>query len=218
MTIIPKQIGWSQESNLLWSVLKELNKLGGAISNLVLQTKPKYKVFTALLTQSGTSYGPPNIFSGPVTQGVTYTLLGVSNVSDFSNVGGPAAEFAVDGMHFIATATLEPNNYGGGGLIYDTGAPVATILENTIGNVWFVYLGVGNYACYSSTPVFTFNKTTLNSEIFYNNNNDYMMAMISNIGDFDVQSVVFSTTRITGSEYPEDNALQNTFFEIRIYN
>ena len=216
MSVIPKQIGWSEESNLLWNVLKELNKLGGAISNLSLQTKPKYKVFTALLTQSGTSSGPLNIFSGPVTQGVTYVLLGVSNASDFSNVGGPAAGFAVDGMYFIATATLEPNNYGGGGLIFDKGAPVATILENTIGNVWFTYDTTGTYTCQSNN-LFISNKTFVNIPSVGSKNSDAedLPVIVTNLVN---NNRISFLTALLGTGTTFDGALYNSPIEIRIYN
>ena len=47
MAILSKQIGWSQESNLLWEILKQLNKLAG----LLKSSSSSYKVYTALLTQ-----------------------------------------------------------------------------------------------------------------------------------------------------------------------
>lgn len=46
---ISKQIGWSNESNLLYQILKQLTRLTSVMFNL----KPKYKVFTALVTQTG---------------------------------------------------------------------------------------------------------------------------------------------------------------------
>jgi hypothetical protein len=49
MAQISRQIGWSQESNLLYQILKQLNKL----TSILFGLKPKYKVYTALLTQSG---------------------------------------------------------------------------------------------------------------------------------------------------------------------
>lgn len=50
MAIPNKQIGWSQESNLLWEILAKLQRLVGVIAKV----KP-YKVYTAFLTQSGTN-------------------------------------------------------------------------------------------------------------------------------------------------------------------
>jgi hypothetical protein len=48
---ISKQIGWGTESNILYEILKELKRLKSTIFGL----KPKYKVYTALLSQSGTN-------------------------------------------------------------------------------------------------------------------------------------------------------------------
>jgi len=47
-----------------------------------------YKVFTALLTQSGGD-DPQDLCLGAVTKGVTYTIDGTGMNADFSNVGGP---------------------------------------------------------------------------------------------------------------------------------
>lgn len=48
--MISRQIGWSNESNLLYQILKQLTKL----TSIIFGLKPKYKVYTALLTQTGT--------------------------------------------------------------------------------------------------------------------------------------------------------------------
>lgn len=120
-------------------------------SNLT-NTKP-YKVYTALLTQSGVD-NQQNITSGILTKGVTYRIE--SGDGDYSNVGAPNNN---EYTYFVATADAEPTTWGLLGLSYNTGAPVVTVLENTIGNVWFTYDGVGNYSIYSD-GLFTENKTT----------------------------------------------------------
>jgi hypothetical protein len=128
--------------------------LAGAISveDLVTQLTPTptYKVFTALLTQSGGD-DPQTIDSGSLIIGATYQNNG--NLGDFTNVGAPNNN---DGTYWIATGTT-PNNWGEG-VYYNTGAPVATVLENTIGNIWFTYVGVGNYFL-NSNGLFIENKT-----------------------------------------------------------
>jgi hypothetical protein len=145
---ISKQIGWSQESNLLYQILKQLNKL----TSIIFGLKPKYKVFTALVTQTGDS-NLDGLSSGPVTKGVTYNIAGSDG--DFSNVGAPNNN---DGTFFIATNNETPNSYGSGSLKFNTGAPVVTVLENTIGNIWFVYAGTGSYEIFSN-GLFTYYKT-----------------------------------------------------------
>ncbi len=122
-----------------------------------------YKVFTALLTQSGGD-SPSAISSDaiqPLTIGVTYMISQNELEGDFTNVGAPNNNV---GTYFIATGTT-PTSWGtnpSAGVVeltYNTGAPVATVLENTIGNVWFTYGSVGAYMA-NSDGLFTSNKTT----------------------------------------------------------
>ena len=105
---------------------------------------PPYKVYTALLTQSGGD-SLQQLYSGAVTKGVTYRIK-ETTTGDFSNVGAPNNNV---NTIFVATNDEVPNNYSGGGLAYNTGAPVVTVLENTIGNIWFTYNDVGYYSARS---------------------------------------------------------------------
>jgi len=115
-----------------------------------------YKVFTALLTQSGgdDTFG---LNSGSLIVGVTYSIENVGRENfDFTNVGAPNN---IPGTWFIATGTT-PNSWGTGGnvdalLAFNTGAPVVTILENTIGNVWFSYNFDELWAIANCTNAFT---------------------------------------------------------------
>ena len=106
---------------------------------------PKYKVYTALLTQSGgddivSLYAPNNL-----TIGITYTIHDPGIGADFTNVGAPNN---LESTQFVATGTT-PNSWGNIGsdavLQYNTGAPVVTVLENTIGNIWFEFSYDGVY-------------------------------------------------------------------------
>jgi hypothetical protein len=154
MSIPNKQIGWSNESNLLWYILKQLNKLTSVISKISGGGyTPPYKVYSALLTQSGTS------------------------------------------------------------------APVATVLENTIGNIWFTYIGNGNYSI-NSNGLFTQNKTSLlaenwkihtfwqsNLSIDYNNPSSLIM--------------ITTVPTIVGGAFTNvatNDRMVNTSIEIRVYN
>jgi hypothetical protein len=114
---------------------------------------PKYKVYTALLTQSGGD-DFQSIGSGPLTIGVTYQIISEGANDDFTNVGAPNNTV---GTFFVATGTT-PNYFDGGELEYNTGAPVVTVLENTIGNIWFNYLGIGQYQIFSDN-LFTLDKS-----------------------------------------------------------
>jgi hypothetical protein len=53
--MITRQIGWSNESNLLYQILKQITRLSSIIFSLRQEATPKYKVYTALVKQSGTT-------------------------------------------------------------------------------------------------------------------------------------------------------------------
>lgn len=113
----------------------------------VTNTVRPYKVFTALLTQNGTSF-LVNATSGLLIVGVSYNIDTYEAGDDFSNVGGPGLgqQGEWDGYWFIATGITPTNWNNSSSLDYNDGAPVATVLENTIGNIWFEYISVGTYA------------------------------------------------------------------------
>jgi hypothetical protein len=69
MSIISKQIGWSQESNLLYEILKQLNKLTGLF-------KPKYKVYTATITQTGLNPPVATVFQDDFNGAFTFLYNG----------------------------------------------------------------------------------------------------------------------------------------------
>ena len=146
MSVPNRQIGWSNESNLLWNISKQLERLTGVTFTSLSALAPTYKVYTALLTQSGVD-DPISIDTGTLTIGVTYFIDEVFDNSgaDFINVGAPNNNV---GTYFVATGTI-PNSWGEVGsettLIYNTGAPVATVLENTIGNIYWTYNNSGEY-------------------------------------------------------------------------
>jgi hypothetical protein len=205
MAIQNRQIGWSQESNLLWQILKQINKLTSVIFGLKEAATPKYKVYTALLTQSGED-DPLTLSSGAVTKGVTYYITDASD-GDFSNVGAPSND---DSTWFVAINDEVPNNYGSALLSYNTGAPVVTVLENTIGNIWFEYVSSGNYRM-SSNELFTLGKSwSVIGPSDLINNLLYQQIFFNNIYEYDIAT--FSEGNLTNS------LLFNTPIEIRVYN
>jgi hypothetical protein len=129
----------------------EINKNGGL----------PYKVYTALLTQSGGS-DLQTISSGDLTIGVTYFINSSNNDGDFTNVGAPNND---PGTYFVATGTT-PNTWGTyGDLKYNTGAPVVTVLENTIGNIWFTFNNTGSFHIISN-GLFSSTSSTLFGSFF----------------------------------------------------
>lgn len=168
-----------------------------------------YKVFTALLTQSGGNT-PLSISGGTATIGVTYEIQDNSGGGyDFTNIGAPNN---ISGTSFIATGTT-PNSWGDGQLNYNTGTPVATVLENTIGNVWFTYDDVGSYLASGDFPI---NKT---------------YAVISNMGQIPADNILItsyilqdalylttSSSSFSGASVYANDILLTTPIEIRVYN
>jgi hypothetical protein len=178
----------------------------------VTDTVRPYQVFTALITQSGGDDFVQQT-SGPVQKGVTYYIDGGTiGLTDFSNVGGQFQTESTGGYYFIATIDGTPNEYGEASADYNTGAPVATVLENTIGDIWFTYTDVGDYAI-NSNALFTGNKTVQ----FINNSllSDEGLLSISNDGN--TNNLIYLSS--TDSEPARINdAFNNTPIEIRVYN
>ena len=174
-----------------------------------------YKVYTALLTQSGGD-DPQSIDSGAVTKGITYMVDGTSSDADFSNVGGPKYDGVtpINGTYFVAINNDVPNNYSDGQLIYNTGAPVVTVLENTIGNIWFTYIQDGYYRA-NSIDGFTLDKTFCQGITETAEDGTGLIVITVRSNDIDTVNI-YSTNPIT--EVPFNGALLNTPIEIRVYN
>jgi hypothetical protein len=209
MASVSRQIGWSQESNLLYQILKQITRL----TSIIFGLKPKYKVYTALLTQSGTS-NPQSITSGELTIGVTYLIpsrvLPGAPDWDFTNVGASNNNV---GTYFVATGTT-PNAWGiYGELEYNTGAPVAIVLENTIGNIWFEYVSAGEYTV-NSNDLFIEDKTAIDIDAFsYLNVGNY--SFIANSTLFPENT--FNITTTSAGAATDDLLLKNRL-EIKVYN
>ena len=181
----------------------EINKNGGL----------PYKVYTALLTQNGGD-NPLSIDTGLLTIGVTYMIATSFTGDDFSNVGGPKITFDDEGIgtYFIATGTTPANWTNETEFEYNTGAPVVTVLENTIGDIWFTYNQFGIYGV-NSNNLFTDNKTFFLSQITTDNTPSPISIIIS-VGN---NYTIILKTLLNGSG-TEDSYLLNTPIEIRVYN
>ena len=187
------------------------NLSGQTINNQQLQP---YKVFTALLTQSG-GKDYLNLSEGKLTIGVTYLIYDLEGVvgADFTNVGAPNNNV---GTYFVATGTTPiwgTNPIGVGVLQYNPGAPVVTVLENTIGNIWFTYNSNGNYSM-NSIGLLPSYSTWGVADCATDNNLTIQPVYINVDGQGpDVLYVV-----VAGGDDFGDNVLRNTPIEIRVYN
>ena len=221
MAAIPsRQIGWSTEDNLLWQISKQLERLtqvtGNSVSTTTTTTTlPVHQVFTALLTQSGGD-NLIDIVSGDLVIGTTYQIFNDGGegaiTADFTNVGAPNNNY---NTFFIATGTT-PNNWGvDTGLRYNTGAPVATVLENTIGNVWISWDNVGTYTI-TSNGLFTVDKSWTPTIQIFNDTAGLRDGEICEIRQASSNQYFITTYDQTGA--PVDSKLLNTPIEIRVYN
>ena len=169
-----------------------------------------YSVFTALLTQSGGD-NFENASDDPLEIGVTYLITNNSDgTADFTNLGAPNNNV---GTYFISTGTT-PNSWGtefAGNLSYNHGAPKPIILENTIGNIWFIFIGDGLYRLYTSSPL-PLDKTF--ATIVNNSANETSLARYG--VTIDGGGAVIITFDNTLSD--QNNQLLNTPIEIRVYN
>jgi hypothetical protein len=164
MAIPSRQIGWGTEDNLLWQISKQLEQLTnvtakGCTTTTTTTTLPAYRVYTALLSQTGGD-GPTAVIDLPLVLGLSYQIIDNDGyTADFTNVGAPNND---PGTFFSATGTT-PTSWGVntlGELRFNTGAPTAVVLENTLGNISFEYRGPGTYRCWSDN-LFTVDKTTV---------------------------------------------------------
>jgi hypothetical protein len=192
------------------SVLERLVTLERKIKDLyckVFDLKPKYKVFTALLTQDGVDNQLP-LIDEPLTIGVTYKIGDqAGGIWDFTNVGAPNNDIDT---YFVATGAT-PNSWGNGTLIYNPAAPTAIVLANTIGNIWFTYNGIGNYLLNSflELPISTF------TYIGDNIGKAGVKILINSIAS---PTVEIQISVLTTGDVGNDSQLINTPIEIRVYN
>ncbi len=171
---------------------------------------PTYKVYTALLIQFGTS-NILGIQSGALVIGVTYTINDYISGDDFTNVGAPLNQ---TGVSFVATGTI-PNDWSGASeLIYDEGAPVVKVLENTIGNIWWTYTNPGIYSA-NSSGLFTTDKTYMDCKNIFGNQwdknifEDYEESGFPNYVTIKNYNILLSAT---------EDGMDVSRIEIRVYN
>ena len=179
-----------------------------AIAQEVNNISPKplsYKVYTAVLSQSGGD-NKKTIGEGmPLVAGVRYECgpTAIYGSWDFSNVGGPMYPKT---YAFTATASVEPNSWAGvSSLSYNTGAPIATVLENNLGDIYWTYDSTGFYTGHSG-GAFTENKS------FALISSSTMGAIVTNISVYDNSNVLIVAS---DSEGYRENFI--AYVEIRVY-
>jgi hypothetical protein len=143
MAIQNRQIGWSQESNLLWQILKQINKLTSVIFDL----KPKYKVYTALLSQSGTASPTATVLENTTGANITFSRLSAGQYEIISDV----LVFTVGKTFCIVTNNnSSTSTYIAGGGMYDETQGLIQAFDNTFAQIDFncnngIYLEIRVY-------------------------------------------------------------------------
>lgn len=172
-----------------------------------------YQVFTALLTQSGgddlkimKGDGSGDISSA--SKGTTVEIDNNANNIDYSSIGAPNSNV---GTYFILTQDITLSNLDNGTTFkINLGAPVATVLENTIGNIWFNYEDTGVYGC-QSNDLFITGKTF----ILATPTSDSNTVSITITNGF--TSVIYISP-LNNVLAQFNNGLINAPIEIRVYN
>lgn len=209
---LPSKISW-------WRLPEWLDKLTTRVE--VLEDAPApptpstdYKLYTALLTQSGDD-NPDSTYSGDLVIGRTYQIFDLGGAAgyDFTNVGAPNNNI---NTWFVATGTT-PNSWGTNVCLnYNSGAPVVTVLENSIGDIWFTYVDIGLYKCLSNG---LFNSSTIVNNI----PNQYVIGAgtMYNFGGYSLgennQVFISSHENFDPANDLYGSYAQNTI-EIRVYN
>jgi hypothetical protein len=171
-----------------------------------------YKVYTALLTQSSDD-NPDSTYSGDLMIGRTYQIFDLGGAAgyDFTNVGAPNNNIDT---WFVATGKT-PNSWGTNVCLnYNSGAPVVTVLENTIGNVWFTYAETGTYRI--NIPQFKILKTYYSRGGMGDATQVDLASKIEVLSNSDFKCLQVNTFNNTPSL--SNNILNNTPIEIRVYN
>lgn len=176
-----------------------------------------YKVYTALVSQKGSGEFL-GVNTGDLTIGISYQIIENGGTGwDFTNVGAPNNNI---GTYFVATG-ITPNSWGTneggdfGTLQYNAGAPVVTVLQNTIGDIYFTYGDVGLYYI-SSNGLFTLNKTVSpNNTVryYYPTTDAFFNLRVAPEGTADI-----ALSTITDEFILENDYLEAQLIEIRVYN
>lgn len=230
MAIPSRQIGWSTEDNLLWQISKQLEQLTnvtakGCTTTTTTTTLPVYRVYTALLTQYGGDVVKEKTQGDSLDLGITYLIDVNSENADLTIFGAPNSNV---GTYFVCTNAGTLPLTGSISLVWNEGAPIVTVLENTIGNIWFSYKSAGVYRCYSD-DLFTINKTTVFISDTVNGKSDnsvdlLTMRVLCSL-DTGAQPSYLGIYTGTASGSYEDSIITPTSdleyavtFEIRVYN
>lgn len=177
-----------------------------------------YKSYVAILNQKGSTSFIQTLSSGALDPLRTYEIIYNSQGMDFTNVGAPNNNV---GTFFVATGGF-PKSWGADEgeediLQANTAAPNATVLENTIGNIWFEYNDVGYYSA-KSIELFPQGKTTVSfSPNGYIESPDDIYSVVISFGNSNSQIDITSYYNYN-SQNEAMNYAGDAMIEIRVYD
>jgi len=180
-----------------------------------------YKVFTALVSQAGNSANGTITSGDNLILGVTY-LIEINNNVDLTVFGAPNNDI---GTMFMCTVG---GVLGDAELSFNAGAPVATILENTIGNIWLTFLADGRYYI-NSNDLFIDYKTFINgASLTSGGDQPVFNRIIGENGEMGAQkgyfflkvndSIIRLNTIEDAETWANDVIADSICVEIRVYN
>lgn len=169
---------------------------------------PKYTVFTALLTQSGGDVPATTYGDEILNAGVTYQIISNPDAYDLTPYGAPNNNV---GTYFISNQTTPLAFTISLELLSNTGAPVATVLENTIGNIWFTFLADGSYFINKQDNFDPSKTTILIGPPTWDGGDYYFQSGTDGVGP------IYLISKYLPTGLNVNGAFQNTTIEIRIY-
>jgi hypothetical protein len=138
-------------------------------------------------------------------------------MGNFTNVGAPNND---NGTYFVATGTTPADwgiNLSADTLTFNTGAPTAIVLENTIGNVHWRYINIGAYKgtidLYPNVLVTEGKQVVFSPTLALSTSDNKYFVTIQN--DSAIGAVAISIT--DGTNYI-NGGLVDCPIEIRVYN
>lgn len=202
---------------LAWLTTR-VKRLCCAVDQIKESGAGSYKVYTALISQTGEGSQPDTMDAGPLTVGVTYTISNYTGNDDFTNVGAPSN---ATGVSFVATGTTPANWSSSSTLDLNLSAPVVNSeLQNTIGNIWFEYDQDGVYII-KSDGLFTGNKTYTVLQLWADDNATPRTGVVAWGSSSSLTLISARPSDGSGVGYIGSNsnpAMWLTSIEIRVYN
>jgi hypothetical protein len=191
------------------TITGDLTINGNVVITGATNTRP-YKVYTALVTQTGGTDANQTSGDEFIMKGRTYYINDNPDNIDISSIGAPNNNV---GTSFVATRDANGEFNFNLKLDFNAGAPTVIVLENTIGNIWFTYVDVGQYYA-NSNSLFTDTKTCTFFGPPYTD--EFIESIITQ--DYTTSDL----TRISFWTFHDgttmDNYLMNNPIEIRVYN